>query len=178
MRARKSPSDPRRILLAAVLVVLSLVAHAAAAGSLPGVTAIIGGAVVAGVLAWSLAGRRRSLTSLAAILFAGQLLMHAVVVALGHHGVGYLPNLQMTSAHLAAAGLAAVLFVRGERIVEAWVRATARVLGAPRLLMPRVPSRSAIVVPLTDPQFSRTSFDVHACSRRGPPRLIGAPTFA
>jgi hypothetical protein len=175
---RTSQSDLRRILLAAVLVVLSLVAHAAAAGSLPGVTAIIGGAIVAGVLAWSLAGRRRSVTSLVGILFAGQLLMHAVVVALGHHGVGYLPDLSMTLAHLVAAGIAAVMFARGEQIVSVWVRAAARLLGAPSLSFPGIPSTSSRDLPHTTPVFSHSSFDVHARSRRGPPNLTGALTFA
>lgn len=178
MLRRKSQSDLRRILLAAVLVVLSLVAHAAAAGSLPGVTAIIGGAIVAGALAWSLAGRRRSVTSLVTILFAGQLLMHAVVVALGHHGVGYLPDLAMTMAHLVAAGITAVLFARGEQIVSVWVRAAARLLGTPSLSCPGILSTSSRDLPHTVPDFSLTTFDVHARSLRGPPSLVGAPTFA
>ena len=157
---------------------LSLAAHSAAAGSLPRTTAIVGGAVVAGVLAWALAGRRRSVTSLIAILFAGQLLIHAVTVALGHHGVSYLPDLQMTLAHFAAAGVAAVLFVRGEQIAATWARAAARLLGAPSLLIPSIPSTSSRDLPHTIPVFSHSSFDVHARSRRGPPNLTGALTFA
>lgn len=178
MSTRKSTSDFRRVLLAVVLVVLSLVAHAAAAGSLPQTSAIIGGAVVAGVLAWSVAGRRRSVASLVAILFAGQLLVHAVTVALGHHGVSYLPDLHMTMAHFVAAVVAAVLFVRGELIAATWARAAARLLGAPSLRVLSIPSTSTVSIPQARPLFARTSFDVHACSRRGPPSPVGAPTFA
>lgn len=178
MSARKSTSDLRRVLLAGVLVLLSLVAHAAAAGSLPRLSAVIGGAVVAGVLAWSAAGRRRSVASLVAILFAGQLLIHAVTVALGHHGVSYLPDVRMAMAHLAAAGIAAVLFVRGEHIVSVWIRAAARLLGASSLLVPRLPSTPAGSIPQSRTAFAHTAFGVHACSRRGPPSPVGALTFA
>lgn len=157
---------------------LSLAAHSAAAGSLPRTTAFVGGAVVAVVLAWSLAGRRRSVASLLAILFAGQLLIHAVTVALGHHGVSYLPDLQMTLAHFAAAGVAAVLFVRGEQIAATWARAAARLLGAPSLLIPSIPSTTPGSLAQDRPVFALASFDVHACSRRGPPSPVGAPTFA
>ena len=161
-----------------MLVVLTLTGHSAAAGSLPRSTAIVGGAVVAVVLAWALAGRRRSVTSLIAILFAGQLLMHSVMVALGHHGVSYLPDLQMTLAHFAAAGVAAALFVRGEQIAATWARAAARLLGAPSLLIPSIPSTATGSLAQDRPVFAHTSFDVHACSRRGPPSHVGAPTFA
>ncbi len=178
MPGRKSQSSLRRVVLATVLLVLSLAAHAAAAGSLPGLTALLGGAVVAGGLAWSLAGRRRSVTSLVGILFAGQMLIHAAIVALGHHGVGYLPDLSMTTAHLMAAGIAAVLFARGEQIVSLWVRAAARLLGVPSLSFPGIPSTSKRDLPHITPVFSRSSFDVHARSRRGPPSPVGAPTFA
>lgn len=178
MRHRKTTSDLRRVLLAGVLVVLSLIAHSVAAGSLPSFTAVVGGAIVAGVLSWSVADRRRSVASLVAILFAGQLLMHAVVVALGHHGLSYLPDLQMTLAHLVAAGIAAVLFARGEQVAATWMRTAAKLLGAPRLLVLEIVSKKADHAPQSRPMFLLELLQTDASSRRGPPNRIAIPTFA
>ena len=170
--------NARRGALAAVLILLSLVAHAATAGSMPQAEAILGGGVVAGALAWALAGSRRSMTSLLLILFAGQLLIHAVVVAFGHHGVGYLPGVPMTLAHLAAAGVAAVLFAHGEKLVATWRRASARILGAPRLVVCQIPSRPAgVLLRARSSLFAHAGHvDIHP--NRGPPAGFGAPTFA
>ena len=178
MRERTSASCPRRVLLASALVLLSLISHAAAAGSLPSVSALFGGAAVAGGIAWSVAGRRRSLPVLILVLVAGQLLIHTSVVALGHHGVGYLPEWEMLLAHLVAAVIAAALFSGGERIVAAWVRAAARVLGGPRLVVPSIATRSTHGVPQGHSSLGVTSMLLHVCPRRGPPVVPGAPTFA
>lgn len=178
MRQRRSVSNMRRGFLAVALILLSLVSHAAAAGSLPSITAAGGAAAVAGGIAWSLAGRRRSLSSLIAILFAGQLLIHASVVALGHHGIGYVPDLRMLVAHLIAAGFAAALFVRGEQIVAAWVRAATRILGAGNLSLPLVASKSSHTIHSPHLAFLVELGHEHSVSRRGPPATLGAPAFA
>lgn len=176
MRAQNTSPTTRRSALAGVLVLLSLIAHAAAAGSLPSGPAILGAAVVAGAIAWSLAGQRRSVPALVAVLFAGQLLVHAVVVALGHHGVSYLPDLQMTTAHLVAAGVAAVMFARAEQIAAAWARAAARLLGVGELPALAIASPVALIV---DRQRSvADSVDMNVASWRGPPAAPGALTFA
>ena len=178
MQGRPSASIMRRALLAGALVLLSLIAHAAAADSLPSLAALLGGAAVAGGIAWSVAGHRRSLSSLILILFAGQLLIHASVVALGHHGVGYLPDTRMVFAHLVAAIVAAVLFAWGERIAAKWVRAAARVLGGPRLVLPSITASTIIPVPRGHASLTVASILLHLSPRRGPPVLMGAPTFA
>lgn len=178
MRGPITVSNTRRGALAAVLILLSLIAHAAAAGSMPQAEAILGGAVVAGALAWSLAGSRRSMTSLVLILFAGQLLIHAVVVALGHHGVAYLPGVLMTLAHLAAGGVAALLFAHGEKLVATWRRASAWILGAPRLVACAIPSRPAGVLLRARPLLFADVGHVDVHPNRGPPTSFGAPTFA
>lgn len=159
-----------------MLVLLSLIAHAGAAGSLPSGPAILGSTVVAGAIAWPLARKRRSLTALVAILFAGQLLVHAVVVALGHHGVSYLPDVRMTTAHLVAAGIAAVLFARAEQIAAAWARAAARLLGGRELPALAIASPVALVV--DHQQVAAESADMNVASWRGPPIASGALTFA
>ena len=178
MRQRRSVSNMRRGFLAVALILLSLVSHAAAANSLPSMTAVLGGGAVAAGIAWSLAGRRRSLSALIAVMFAGQLLIHASVVALGHHGIGYVPNGRMLLAHLIAAGVAAALFARGEQIVATWMRAASRILGVPNLSLPVVTPRLAITVPSTRPAFLVESMNDCSVSRRGPPAMFGAPTFA
>lgn len=178
MPKRCSISSARRAVFAGVLILLSLVSHAAAANSLPSMTAVFGGAAVAGGIAWSLAGRRRSLFSLIAIMFAGQLLIHASVVALGHHGVGYAPNGPMLLAHLIAAGFAAALFAWGEQIVATWMRAASRILGVPNLSLPAVAPTLAMTVLSPRPAFLVESMHECSVSRRGPPVMFGAPTFA
>lgn len=178
MRGRQPTSGLRRASLAGALVLVSLISHAAAAGSLPSLPAFVGGSAVAGGIAWSLAARRRSLSFLILVLFAGQLLVHASFVALGHHGVGYLPDHWMLVAHCLAAVLAATLFAWGEQLVANWVRSAARALGGPRLALPSIPMRPTNDVPKGHPSYAVASMLLHVCPRRGPPLPSGAPTFA
>lgn len=178
MRKRESAPCLRRTIVASALILLSLISHAAAAGSLPSASALLGGAAVAGGIAWSVASRRRSLSVLILVLVAGQLLIHTSVVALGHHGVGYLPEGEMLLAHLVSAVIAAALLSFGERIVASWVRAASRVLGGPCLTLPSISTRSTHVVPQEHSSRVVTSILLHACPRRGPPVVPGAPTFA
>lgn len=159
-----------------MLVLLSLIAHAAAAGSIPGGPALLGGIVVAAALAWPVAARQRSVAWLATYLLVGQLLIHVSMVALGHHGVSYLPESGMVAAHAGVALVAALLFARGEQIVQAWLRAAARLLGAPRVR--RVPIPGLTVFSNTERIVIFDRFLTASTLRRGPPLRIGAPTFA
>ncbi len=159
-----------------MLVLLSLIAHAAAAGSFPGGSALLGGIVVATALAWPVSARRRSVAWLAGYLLVGQLLIHVSMVALGHHEVSYLPEGAMVATHAGVALVAALLFARSEQIVQAWVRAAARLLGAPCL--PRLPIPGSSVVRSADPVVGSDPFVTVSMLRRGPPLPIGAPTFA
>lgn len=176
MRRESTASNVRRSALACVLLLLTLTAHAVAAGSLPSLTAIAGATLIAGALAWAVAARRRSSLSLVVILFSGQLLIHVSLVALGHHGVSYLPDQRMLLAHLLAAVGAAVIFAHSEQIAVTWTRAARRLLGVPQLPTVEIPTREAL----------RTQYRLHAtdvfdgtpCSRRGPPALNGVLTFA
>lgn len=176
MRGRSTTSNFRRSALASALVLLSLIAHSMAAASLPSMSALLGGGVVAGALAWMVAGQRRSVPWLVAIFFAGQLLIHASVVALGHHGVSYLPDQRMLFTHLLAAVVVAVIFARGEQLAAAWARAAAHLLGVRHPLAVEIPTRGALL----------TRYVVHIVeiaegsplSRRGPPASNGVLTFA
>ena len=174
---RRSASNARRKALVATLVLLSLVTHTASAGSLPNPAAVLGGVAVAGAIAWALLDKRRSFLWLAAVMFGGQLLMHTVVVALGHHGVSYLPDFQMMLGHLLAAAVAAALFANGEQLAARWARSAARILGV-------LPPPTIVVDPLGRCMhvydFARTrleSVDIGIHPRRGPPFAVGAPAF-
>lgn len=176
MRTAETTSRTRRTALASVLVLLSLIAHAGAAGSLPSGPAIMGAIIVATAISWSLSGRRRPIPALLSIIFAGQLLIHAVIVALGHHGVSYLPGAAMTAAHLIAAVVAAVIFARAEQIAGAWSRAAARLLGVVELPVLTIASPAALFVDRQE--VVGEAADMNAASWRGPPLQMGAPTFA
>lgn len=176
MRTKKSVRDARRGVLAVVLVLLSLAAHSAAAGSLPTLSAVLAGTAVAGAIAWAVLGQRRSFTSLAVILFAGQLLMHAVTVAVGHHGVSYLPDQRMLIAHLLAAVIVAGIFAHGEHIVETWIRAACRLLGV--VSLPALEFTRPRLARLDYRLSSIASIAGNPCLRRGPPLALGGTTFA
>ena len=107
----------RRVALAFTLFLVSVLGHSAAAGSLPALPALpgmLGALAVSTALAFAVADQRRSMLWLFGYLLAGQLLLHTVMSAMGHHAFALIPDRQMLIAHVLAAGVAAVLFeVRG-----------------------------------------------------------------
>lgn len=167
----------RRWALAGVLVMLSIISHSSAAGSLPDSMGLIAGVVLATALACAVGQRRRSFLWLLSYLFAGQMLIHLVMVATGHHGVSYLPDASMLTAHFLAALVAAVVFARGEQLAAAWARSARRLLGAPAvdsgLIPEHLPPRSLHTAAPIKPLFVH----LDCAPRRGPPVEIGAPTF-
>lgn len=119
--------------MAAVLFLLSVIAHSVSAGSLPSLSGLLGAAAVSGALAFAVASQRRNFAWLVLYLVAGQLLVHVAMTAMGHHSVSLLPGSSMTATHLLAAVLAASVFVKAETIAAAWCRAATFLLGGPRL---------------------------------------------
>lgn len=160
--------DARRLALAGVLLLVSVVAHAAAAGSLPAITGLLGAAAVATALAFAVADRRRSALWLFGYLLAGQALLHVVMSAMGHHAFALVPDTQMLAAHIAAAGVAVVLFAKSETLAMRWMAAARRILGAPELALPELDAhRSASLY--REPASWRDAFHLSAALGRAPP---------
>ena len=160
-----------------MLFLLSVIAHAAAAGSLPGGVSMVAAAGVAVALSFSLGSRRRTFLGLVGYLVAGQLLIHVTLVAVAHHGVSFVPSGQMTVAHVVAAVMAAGVFAHGEAIAARWVRAASRLLGTPDLAVVCTSYRRALAVfgdrGLLMPRHERNSI-----SLRGPPTFSGSLTIS
>jgi hypothetical protein len=167
----------RRWALSCVLVMLSIISHSSAAGSLPDSTGFLAGLLLATALAFAVAQHRRSLLWLLSYFFAGQMLIHVVMVAAGHHGVSYLPDASMLMAHFLAALIAAAVFARGEQLAAAWARSARRLLGAPSVDSGLIPERLAPRSLLASAPVDPMVVYLDCASRRGPPVEIGAPTF-
>lgn len=161
----------RRVALAFTLFLVSVLGHSAAAGSLPALPGMLGALAVSTALAFAVADQRRSMLWLFGYLLAGQLLLHTVMSAMGHHAFALIPDRQMLIAHVLAAGVAAVLFAKSEVLALAWCSAAHRYLGAPRLQLPTL--QVASIVPVRgEPAPSLLISHLCAASWRGPPALI------
>ncbi|MBA9005059.1 hypothetical protein [Thermomonospora cellulosilytica] len=172
----------RASVFAAVCVALTLTGHGTASGI--GVPAVAAAAGWAGALAvaWVLSGHERSLSTILGGLLGGQFGLHALFSAAqaeqefhpaahGGQAAEAATGPGMTSAHLAAAVVAAWWLRRGERL--AW--SLARQLGAfalagiPVLLEP-VPTPIRRTPPLAQaPVRPRGTQIRHSVGLRGPP---------
>ena len=161
----------RRVALAGVLLLVTVLGHSAAAGSLPTMTGLLGAAAVSAALAFAVADRRRSAPWLFGYLLAGQVLLHVVMSAMGHHAFALIPDTQMLAAHIAAAGVAAVLFAKSEELAMRWMAAARRILGAPALVLPEVQAEASVPV-LQAPVSWRDALCLSAASGRAPPVSI------
>jgi len=161
----------RRIALAGTLLLVSVLGHSAAAGSLPALPGLLGALAVSTALAFAVADQRRSALWLFGYLLAGQLLLHTVMSAMGHHAFALVPDASMLTAHAAAAGIAAVLFAKSETIALAWWRAAHRYLGAPELRLPAL-SVATIIPAWRKPAFFDPGSAFSVASWRGPPVLL------
>jgi hypothetical protein len=161
----------RRVGLAFTLLLVSVLGHSAAAGSLPALPGLLGALAVSTALAFAVADRRRSAVWLFGYLLAGQLLLHTVMSAMGHHAFALVPDTSMLVAHVLAAVIAAVFFAKSETMALAWWRAAHRYLGTPRLRLPAL-SVAAIVPALRELAFFNPSTRFSVASWRGPPARI------
>lgn len=169
MTGNSATRNLRRSSLAVVLVFLSVVAHTAAAGSLPALPGLLGVAVVSTALAFALGDRRRSFSWLVVYLATGQVLLHVVMTAMGHHSVSLLPDRGMALAHALAAVAAAAVFAKFESIAAAWTRATHRILGAPFSEIAAPPSRSIVICSSNAENRAHVRVNRGSHSWRGPP---------
>lgn len=158
----------RRFGLGFTLVLLSVVAHSAAAGSLPSLPGLLGAVLVATALAFALGDRRRSAGQMFVLLLGGQVLLHLVMSAMGHHTFALVPDSQMLVAHIGAAAVAAILFAKSEALAMRWWTAARRILGAPELVLPRLRIATIAYSRFEDPA-RRSDVCLSAFSGRGPP---------
>ena len=161
----------RRIAFASTLLLVSVLGHSAAAGSLPALPGLVGALAVSTALAFAVADKQRSALWLFGYLLAGQMLLHTVMSAMGHHAFALVPDASMLAAHVAAAGIAAILFAKSEALVLAWWRATHRYLGVPHLRLP-VLSVDSILPFWREPELPDVLARFSAASWRGPPALL------
>ena len=119
-------------------------------------------------LAFAVADRRRSALWLLGYLLAGQVLLHVVMSAMGHHAFAFIPDTQMLAAHIAAAAVAAVLFAKSEALASRWMAAARRMLGAPELALPQLGVASNVPVQQAEISWREESF-LAVVSGRGPP---------
>lgn len=158
----------RGILLAGAVVLTTLIAHASAAGSLPGLGALALTGLVATALALAFAQRRRGWVAITVFALGTQLLLHGILVigdhAVDHAGSSLLPSVPMLTGHAIAALVIAGVVVEADRVIGALARVLAAT--APTLPTVRVPGRIAI----DGPRRSMQSTSIHhVATRRGPP---------
>lgn len=154
----------------AVVWLLTLLGHSAGGGALPDLTGLSVAMVLALALGVAVAGRRRGLPALLALLVAGQVLLHLVLSVTAHAHGGSL-NLTMLVSHLGAAVLAALVIDRGEDLVARWAAYLAQAIGVVEL----VPARPTV---LPSRAIATSSADRHTVAlehhvvRRGPPTRL------
>ncbi|WP_033324199.1 hypothetical protein [Actinomadura atramentaria] len=185
----------RAVVFATVCVALAASGHAAAGGDAPPLRALTTGFGGALLLALALAGRERSLPTIAGVLVGGQYALHCVFSGaaaggmLGHHPAPVAAPVpmdhdtrpSMTLAHLAAALVSAWWLRRGERAVWGLARRAAGAARPARLLGVLAAVLEAISARLAPPPSPWAVLDVlppravselrHDVVRRGPPAV-------
>ena len=171
MRSRGSSGRwSRTAPLAALLLILTLAGHTAAAGMLPSLAAVAIAAAPAIALTLAVSDRRRSFAWLAAYLLLGQLLLHVVLSAASGHVHALIPQPGMVLAHAIAGTLAAAAFAHGEQIAARWMAYLGQALGTPALLLPSV-DPLLVPAPAGPIEHAVGAILAHHVARRGPPAL-------
>lgn len=170
MRSRQAPNALRAGAIAAALLLLTLIAHAAAEGDIPGALGLTLAGTLAVAFALPAATKTFSVSRLFAFFLGGQFLLHAVLAFSGGHGnhATWLPDASMAASHALAAVLVTAIALHFDRALAVARRMRAILLGA--VFEPAIPflevKRSAVYrwVP------SNISFLVRASHLwRGPP---------
>jgi hypothetical protein len=160
-RHRAALSATRGSLLAVTSATLSVTAHVLADGELsdPALTVLLTGLI--GWIATALAGKARGPVATLALLGAGQVVMHLVLVTLAGHDMYGMPGraggLTMLAAHAIATLLTALLLAKADAMLLA-------VLSAVRAILPWL--LPALPVPAAAPVAMPARTDV-------PPHLVG-----
>lgn len=156
--------------LAALLLILTLSGHTAAAGMLPSLAAVVIAAAPAVALTLAVSDRRRSFAWLAAYLLLGQLLLHVVLSAAAGHAHALIPEPGMVLAHAIAGILAAAVFARGEQLAARWTAYLGQALGTPAMLVPSF-DPLLVAAPAGPVEHAVGALLTHHVARRGPPAL-------
>lgn len=155
-------------MLGTVIVLLSLVGHAAGQGMLPSLPGLITCAVIAFAVAYAVAGRRLPTVAVFGLLVASEAVLHVVMSATSHHHGSSL-SLTMVLAHLAAAGVATGVIERGEDLAARWLAFITSTLGSPLLPFTRAAELKPVPVVARCPRHTADCL-CHAVVRRGPPK--------
>jgi hypothetical protein len=173
-RPRALPcSRGARTLTAAGSALLAAVGgHVVGGGGLPGLPALLLGALVLAGPAWWLARDERGWERLAAAQLAAQLLAHLVFEAAGamsEHDAGLGPGFVLV-AHVLSAAVAAAWLRAGERRArELSLRALALLFALVGALVGRLPRLPRAVVVTVEPARPRGILLRHTIVHRGPP---------
>ncbi|WP_431895441.1 MFS transporter [Nonomuraea sp. bgisy101] len=175
----------RAAAFAAVSVLLGIVAHTFAGGSVS-TPAVLLALLLAFLPAQALAGRERSLATILLTLTASQAVLHVlfsrahsvepVAVAHGHGQSGLVPGLGMLVMHGWAVGLTALWLSHGEAALWALLRRLAVRLLFALLVFVDPASRTVILAPAERPVILRWILLGHDMGRRGPPGVTRTVT--
>ena len=171
-RSRPARRDTGRgVVVAALTGLLSVLGHVAGGGALPDlVTLAVLAPLASGVVA-TIAGRRAGFLPTAAVLGAGQVVLHsaAVLLHVGAHHAPSVPWPRMVAAHAVVTVVLAVVVTNADAALTAVRAACARTL--PRRLTPSPverPLRAAVLpAPGLPARLARILSVAH--TRRGPP---------
>lgn len=146
------------------------VAHIAAGGAWSG-PGIALGAVLLTLPTWLLTGKERGWPTISALLFGGQLVVHASFAVAGHEIT--VPSPTMLSYHLITAALVGWWLRRGERALwrAAW-KAVAEISEALRRLLDDPLRARTLSAPVRAPSaVQRLAVLRHAITLRAPPAV-------
>ncbi len=153
--------------LGTVILLLTLLGHAAGRAALPGPAGLGIAGALAFALAAALGARRLRLLALLPLLVLSQAVLHLVLDVTAHHDPAPL-TVSMAVGHLLAAGAAALVLAHGESVAGRWISYLRQHIGAPALVTRPVPA--APLARCTEVPRPTTHVIPHAVIRRGPPR--------
>lgn len=170
--------------MSAACLLIPTVAHVAAGGGVPAHAGFLFVAALLSVSCVALAGRRRSLGQIAALLLLSQPMLHVLLTLAGHHEsagagvVSVVSDAPMLLAHLLAAGVLTGLLAGAETVAWSMAALSATVLlrRARWLLTPLASVGRPIRPWLPDddePAAPRVVHLVRSTPWRGPPAPVG-----
>ncbi|MFR9803292.1 hypothetical protein ACL02T_13445 [Pseudonocardia sp. RS010] len=159
----------RGAVLASLTTLLTALGHLAGGGTLPDLGLLVVLLPLLALVVTSTAERARGPVGTLLVLGTGQLVLHELLVVLGHGHAGAASGPQMVAMHAVATVLSGLLLRDADRLLCALSRALRRVLPRrPALLAADAPLRTCAVPPAGVVGHVRRAA-VGALLRRGPP---------
>jgi hypothetical protein len=159
----------RGAVLAGLSTLLTALGHLAGGGTLPDLGLLVVLFPLLALAVMSTAERARGTVGTLLVLGGGQLVLHELLVVLGHGHAGTTAGAQMLAMHAVATLLTGLLLRDADRLLTALARALGRIL-------PRRPSPLAADAPLRTLAVPADGVTGHVCRaavgavlRRGPP---------